>query len=185
MVKDRLISTQPSTCARASRMRSCWVDCSLRIRRHSALGTRPMACNASGCDALAMCDHRSCRGWVAKSERIPVFALLDTLLPPGVPTIILCTTGTALGRRASTLLPRSADVGSDIGDEGEVHPTNYQIMSVDGQCKDIMMINDGTVPVLFAADALVVRARLIDSDVTPGEAANHLFGVGSSPQPMM
>ncbi len=51
-----------------------------------------------------------------------------------------------------------------------------------------MMINDGTMPVFFAAGALVVNGRLIDSDVTPsyvnrpfdpGEAAKDPFGVGS------
>ncbi len=50
------------------------------------------------------------------------------------------------------------------------------------------MINDGTMPVFFAAGTLVVHARLIDSDVTPsyidrpfdpGEAAKDPFEVGS------
>ncbi len=111
---------------------------------------------------------------VGTSERIPVFALLDTMMPPGVPTIIsfqcspyLDTTGTAFGRKDSTLEPRTADVGSDIDDGGEVHPVQYQVLSVDGQCKEIIMINDGPMPVFFSPGTLVVHVRLIDSDVTP------------------
>ncbi len=50
------------------------------------------------------------------------------------------------------------------------------------------MINDRTMPFLFAAGALVVHARLIESDVKPsyadrpfdpGEAAKDPFCVGS------
>jgi hypothetical protein len=51
--------------------------------------------------------------------------------------------------------PRSAEIGTDIGDEAEVHSTNYQIISIDGQCKDVMMINDGTMPVLYSVGSLV------------------------------
>ncbi len=35
---------------------------------------------------------------LGKSEGVPVLALLDTLLPPDIKTIIPCTTGTVLGR---------------------------------------------------------------------------------------
>ncbi len=54
---------------------------------------------------------------LGKSEMIPVFALLDTMIPPGVPTIIPCTTGTVMGRRVSINKPRNAEIGSDVADE--------------------------------------------------------------------
>ena len=85
--------------------------------------------------------------------------------------------------------PRDAALGTDIGDEAHVHPINYQVISVDGQCKDIMMINDGTMPVLYSAGSLVIYANLIKRGTTPpgqahypfdpGEAAKDPFGVGN------
>ena len=77
-----------------------------------------------------------------QSVKVPVWAVLDTMLQPGVRTTIPCTTGTLFSRSSGTLKIRTAAVGSDIGDEEEVHPSVYQIISIDGQAKDIIMTND-------------------------------------------
>ena len=81
-----------------------------------------------------------------QSVKVPVWAVLDTLLQPGVRTTIPCTTGTLFSRSSGTLKIRTAAVGSDIGDEEEVHPSVYQIITIDGQAKDIIMTNDSPYP---------------------------------------
>ena len=53
-------------------------------------------------------------------------------------------------------------MGSDIGDEEEAHPSVYQIITIDGQAKDIIMTNDSPYPVLVAADVLVAHACFIE-----------------------
>ena len=90
------------------------------------------------------------------------WAVLDTMLQPGGRTTIPCTTGTLFSRRSGTLKIRTAAVGSDIGDEEEAHPSVYQIITIDGQAKDIIMTNDSPYPVLVAAGALVAHACLIE-----------------------
>ncbi len=52
-----------------------------------------------------------------------------------------------MGRGALNTKPHNAEIGSDVGEEKEVHPTSFQIFSVNGQAKEIMMRNDGTLPV--------------------------------------
>ena len=95
--------------------------------------------------------------------------------------------------QADPMKPRDAALGTDLGDEAEGHPIHYQVISVDGQCKDIMIINDGTMPVLYAAGSLVIYAHLITRGTTPpgqgqypfdpGEAAKDPFGVGTVTPP--
>ncbi len=86
-----------------------------------------------------------------QSGKVPVWAVLDTLLKPGVRTTIPCTTGTPFRSGSGALKIRSAKVGTDIGDEEEVHPCVYQVITIDGQAKDIIMTNDSSYPVLVSA----------------------------------
>ncbi len=74
--------------------------------------------------------------------------------------------------------------------EDEIHPSVYQVITIDGQSKEIIiiMMNDGPFPVLITAGSIVAHARLIDDDKAPSfavmefdarEAAADPFGVGS------
>ncbi len=123
-----------------------------------------------------------------QSVKVPVWAILDALLKPGARTVIPCTTGTLFISSSGALKVRCAEVGTDICEEDEIHPSVYRFIAIDGQSKEIIMMNDGPFPVLIAAGSLVAHARLIDDDKTPSfaavefdarEAAAGPFGVGS------
>ncbi len=53
---------------------------------------------------------------------IPVFALINTMIPPRVPTLIPCTTGAVMGRGASNTKPRNAEIGSAEIGNAEIAP---------------------------------------------------------------
>ncbi len=59
---------------------------------------------------------------------------------------------------------------NDIGDDDEVHPSVHQIITIDGQTKEIIMMNESEFPVLIAAGSLVLHARLIEDDEKPSFA---------------
>jgi hypothetical protein len=91
---------------------------------------------------------------------------LDTLLKPHA-TTILCTTGTRFSSSTGALKVRSAEVGTDIGAEDAVHPSLYQVITIDGRTKDIVMMNDRDFHVPIALGSLVLHTRVIEDDVKP------------------
>ena len=125
---------------------------------------------------------------VGQSVHVPVWAVRDTLLMPGVPATIACTTGSLFSNGSGELKVRTANIETDIGNEEEVHANVDQVITVDGRLKMVMMTNDGKHPVLIAAGSRVVYARLIDDysatpiaprEFDPAEAAADPFGVGA------
>jgi hypothetical protein len=60
-----------------------------------------------------------------ESVKVPVWAILDTMLLPGVPTTIPSTTGTLFRSGPGPLKVRCADVGTT---EEDVQPSNNQII---------------------------------------------------------
>jgi hypothetical protein len=120
--------------------------------------------------------------------KVPAWAILDTLLKPHSRRTIPCTAGTLFSSSTGALEVRSAEVGTDIVVEDEVHPSVYQVITIDGRTKDIVMMNDSDFPVLIATGSLVLHARVIEDDVKldstdtafdPREAAADPFGVGA------
>ncbi len=56
-------------------------------------------------------------------------------------------TGTLFSSSSGALKVRCAALGTDIGEEDEIHPSVYRVIMIDGQSKDIIMMNDGPFPV--------------------------------------
>ncbi len=97
---------------------------------------------------------------------------------------ISCTTGTLFSSRSDALKIRTPAVGSDIGDEEEVHPSVYQVITIDGQSQDIIMMNDSPYPVLVSAGALVVaRACLVEDGQKPSSAEQAFDPKGAAADP--
>jgi hypothetical protein len=53
--------------------------------------------------------------------------------------------GTLFSSSSGALKIRTAAVGSDIGDKEEVHLSVYQVITIDGQSKDIITMNDSPI----------------------------------------
>ncbi len=107
--------------------------------------------------------------------KVPVGGILDTLLKPHARTTIPCTTGNLFSSSTGALKMRSAEVGTDIGEEAEVHPSVYQVITIDGHTQVIVMMHESDVPVCIAPGSLVHQARVIfDSREAAGP-----FGVGA------
>ena len=88
-------------------------------------------------------------------------------------------TGTLFSSGSGALKVRCAEVATDIGEEDGMHPSVYQMISIDGQAKETIIINEIPFPVLIAAGSLAAHARLIEDDQKP-------FGVGSiSPRELL